>query len=179
MKPFGSRDQAVSYWLMPCPQAQQRFDALSRRAQSGLHGCTLDAHITLYSDRLDDEETSMDRLGKVAKAGHPILLSPSAIEAGPLFTTSLIVRFAASGELNSWFTQLHDLSPQQLGYRLNPHLSLLYSTEAAPSRQAMAAVLPLPAPVLFNRVRAVVHPLTIRTEDDIAAFTTLGEFTLA
>ena len=82
MKPFSALDQAVSYWLMPCPQAQQRFDALSRRAQSGLRGCTLDAHITLYSDRLDDEETSMDRLGQVAKAGHPILLSPRAIEAG-------------------------------------------------------------------------------------------------
>ncbi|KZR91882.1 hypothetical protein MITS9509_01803 [Synechococcus sp. MIT S9509] len=179
MKPYNSRDQAVSYWLMPCPQGQQRFEDLTRQALSSLHGCTLDTHITLYSDHLDDEESSRDRLGQVAESRKPILLYPSAIEAGPLFTTSLIVRFEASGELNSLFTQLHELSPQQLGYRLNPHLSLLYSTEAAHSRQNMAEMLTLPAPALFNRVRAVVHPLTVRTAEDIAAFTTLGEFTLA
>lgn len=173
-----SRDQAVSYWLMPCPQAQLRFEALSQQAGRGLHGSTLPLHITLYSDRLDHEDKIIDCLSQVAMGRGPILLTPSAIEAGSLFTTSLIVRFAASGELKSWFTQLRERSLKQLDYQLNPHLSLIYSSEPDSCRQAVAEELPLPAPALFNRVRAVMHPLTISTAADIRACTSLQEFTL-
>jgi hypothetical protein len=88
------------------------------------------------------------------------------------------VRFAASGELKSWFTQLRERSLKQLDYQLNPHLSLIYSSEPDSSRQAVAEELPLPAPALFNRVRAVMHPLTISTAADIRACTSLQEFTL-
>ena len=86
-----SRDQAVSYWLMPCPQAQLRFEALSQQAGRGLHGSTLPLHITLYSDRLDHEDKIIDCLSQVAMGRGPILLTPSAIEAGSLFTKSLIL----------------------------------------------------------------------------------------
>ena len=171
--------QAVSYWLMPSPQADDDFKALSKLACRGLQGCTLPPHITLYSDHLDEAANAVDRLSQVAEGRNPVQLCPTAIEAGPLFTMSLFVRFAAGEELIHWFTRLRARSPNRLDYQLRPHLSLLYSSETLTAKQAMAEQLQLPAPALFNRLAVVVHPLTISTDADIAAVSTLHECTLA
>ena len=171
--------QAVSYWLMPSPQADDDFKALSKLACRGLQGCTLPPHITLYSDHLDEAANAVDRLSQVAEDRRPLRPRPTAIEAGPLFTMSLIVRFAACEELIDWFTRLRARSPNRLDYQFRPHLSLLYSSETLTAKQAMAEQLQLPAPALFNRLAVVVHPVTINTDADIAAITTLHECTLA
>ena len=76
--------QAVSYWLMPCLQAHDDFEALSKQACRGLQGCTLPPHITLYSDHLDNAANAVDRLSQVAEGCKPVQLSPTAIEAGSL-----------------------------------------------------------------------------------------------
>ena len=170
--------QAVSYWLMPCPKADDDFKQLSDQACRRLKGCTLQPHITLYSDHLDNAANAVDRLSQVAEDRQPLRLSPTAIEAGPLFTESLIVRFAASEELIHWFSQLRGRSNNRLDYRLEPHLSLLYSLETLNAKQAMAGQLTLPGPALFNRLGVVIHPLTISTDADIAAVTTLHEHRL-
>ena len=167
--------QAVSYWLMPCPQAHDDFKALSKLACRGLQCCTLPPHITLYSDHLDNAANAVDRLSQVAEGCKPLRLRPTAIEAGPLFTMSLILRFAAGEELMHWFTRLRARSPNRLDYQFRPHLSLLYSSETLTAKQAMAGQLQLPAPALFNRLAVVVHPLTISTHADITAVTTLHE----
>ena len=171
--------QAVSYWLMPCPQAHDDFEALSKLACRGLQGCTLPPHITLYSDHLDEAANAVDRLSQVAEGCKPLRLSPTAIETGPLFTMSLILRFDPAEELIHWFMQLRRQSPNRLNYQLKPHLSLLYSSETLTAKQAIAGRLTLPAPALFNRLAVVVHPLTISTDADISAVTTLHECTLA
>ena len=171
--------QAVSYWLMPSTQADDDFKALSKLACRGLQGCTLPPHITLYSDHLDEAANAVDRLSQVAEGRNPVQLCPTAIEAGPLFTMSLFVRFAAGEELIHWFTRLRSRSPNRLDCQLRPHLSLLYSSATLTAKQAMAAQLPLPAPARFNRLAVVIHPLTINTDADIAAVTTLHECTLA
>ena len=171
--------QAVSYWLMPSPQADDDFKALSKLACRGLQGCTLPPHITLYSDHLDEAANAVDRLSQVAEDRRPLQLRPTVIEAGPLFTMSLILRFAACEELIDWFTRLRARSPNRLDYQFRPHLSLLYSSQALSARQATAARLTLPGPALFDRLAVVIHPLTISTDADIAAVTTLDQRTLA
>ena len=170
--------QAVSYWLMPSPQAHDDFEALSQLACRGLQGCTLPPHITLHSDHLDNAANAIDRLSQVAEGCKPLRLRPNAIEAGPLFTMSLVLRFDPAEELIHWFTRLRARSPNRLNYQLKPHLSLLYSSETLTAKQAMAGQLQLPAPALFNRLAVVIHPLTISTDADIAAVTTLHECTL-
>ena len=171
--------QAVSYWLMPCPQARDDFEALSKLACRGLQGCTLSPHITLYSDHLDGAAGAVDRLSQSAEGWKPLWLRPISIEAGLLFTMSLIVRFAAGEKLIPWFMELRRRSPNRLDYQLEPHLSLLYSSQALSARQATAARLTLPGPALFDRLAVVIHPLTISTDADIAAVTTLDQRTLA
>ena len=91
----------------------------------------------------------------------------------------LILRFDPAEELIHWFMQLRRQSPNRLNYQLKPHLSLLYSSETLTAKQAIAGRLTLPAPALFNRLAVVVHPLTISTDADIAAVSTLHECTLA
>ena len=171
--------QAVSYWLMPGPRAHDDFRQLSEQACCGLQGCTLPPHITLYSDHLDNTANAVARLSQVAEGRMPLQLCTTAIEAGSLFTMSLILRFAACEELIDWFTRLRARSPNRLDYQFRPHLSLLYSSETLTAKQVMAEQLQLPAPALFNRLAVVVHPVTINTDVDVATVRTLHECTLA
>ena len=171
---------------MPDQQAEAALERLSDNAQAQLNGYRLPPHITLYSDHLDSDhldspDRAIERLVAAADQQPPIWLQPKAIEAGALFTQSLMLRFsdeareqAAHAALQSCCEHLRQHSVNALGYRLDPHLSLLYSHDALPIRQACAAALAPPATRLrFDRLAAVSHSLRIQTADDIAAFTTL------
>ena len=171
----------MSYWLLPDQQSEAALERLSDCAQQLLNGCRLPPHITLYSDHLDSPHRASERLIAVADQQPFIRLQPQAIEAGALFTQSLMLRFsveareqAAHAALQTFCQALQQRSANALGYRLAPHLSLLYSHDALPIRQVCAAALTPPATRLrFDRLGAVSHPLRIHTADDIAAFTTL------
>lgn len=182
--------QAVSYWLLPGPEAQVRLNQLSAQAceQISLGGevCMLPLHLTLYSHPLDadqpnSEGMAIDRLQQLADGHQPVLLSAKAIEATESFTQSLVLRFNSEAlrELQPWFQQLCLSSPNSLGYKLDPHVSLLYSQAPLAFRREAAKRLALPTdPLLFERVSAVTHPLTIMSPADIAACTTLQDCSL-
>ena len=146
----------------------------------------LPPHITLYSHPLDaappnSQEQIIGRLQQLADSQHPVLLYPKAIEATRMFTQSLILRFnsEALADLHPWFLQLCLSSPNELGYKLDPHLSLLYSQAPLAFRREAVKRLALPTDLLlFERVSAVTHPLTINSPADIAACTTLQECSL-
>ena len=182
--------QAVSYWLLPGPEAQVRLDKLSAQAyeQISLGGdvCMLPLHLTLYSYPLDadqpnSEGIAIDRLQQLADGHQPVLLSAKAIEATEPFTQSLVLSFNSEAlrELQPWFQQLCFSSSNFLGYKLDPHVSLLYSQAPLAFRREAANRLALPTdPLLFERVSAVSHPLTINSPADIADCTTLQECSL-
>ena len=182
--------QAVSYWLQPGPQAQDRLNQLSAQAfeQISLGGevCMLPLHLTLYSHPLDadqpnSEGRAIDRLQQLVDGHQPVLLSPNTIEATETFTQSLVLRFncKALRELQPWFQQLCLSSPNAHGYKLDPHVSLLYSQAPLAFRREAVKRLALPTDLLlFERVSAVTHPLTINSPADIAACTTLQECSL-
>ncbi len=179
--------QAVSYWLLPAPEAQAVLDQLSALASQALVACRLPPHITLYSEHLDgdrgvSQEQAIAQLEQLAACRQPVLLRPNTIEARLLFTQSLVLRFNAEAmaKLHPWFSQLRRRSAAELGYRLDPHLSLLYSQDPFELRQELAQQLPLPSdPLLFGRVRAVTHPLKISSPADIAACTMLHACSLS
>ena len=134
--------QAVSYWLTPDQQAEAALERLFNSAQAQLNGYRLPPHITLYSDHLDSPDRTIERLVAAADQQPPIWLQPKAIEAGALFTQSLMLRFsdeareqASHAALQTCCEHLRQRSANALGYRLDPHLSLLYSHDALPIRQ--------------------------------------------
>lgn len=167
---------------MPDQQTAAALKQISDCAQQQLNGCWLPPHITLYSDHLDSFDLAIEHLIAAAKQHQPLQLQPQAIEAGAAFTQSLMLRFsveqsenAAQAALQAWSQNLCHRSANALGYQLDPHLSLLYSNDPLPTRQACAASLTPPSNSLrFDRIGAVSHPLRIETADDIAAFTPLA-----
>ena len=183
--------QAVSYWLLPGREAQAALDQLSslacKRIQAGVQVCTLPPHITLYSEHLDgdhgvSQEQVIARLQQLAEDCKPVQLWPNAIEATRIYTQSLVLRFntGARAELFPWFIQLRQRSASDCGYRLDPHLSLLYCQDTLERRQELAERLPLPeGPLLFHRISAVTHPLTINGPADIAACFTIHTCSLS
>ena len=179
--------QAVSYWLLPAPEAQAVLEQLSALASRSLVACRLPPHITLYSEHLGgdqgvSQEQAIAQLQHLAGCRQPVRLRTNVIEASLLFTKSLVLRFNAEAmtQLHPWFNQLRRRSAAELGYRLDPHLSLLYSQDPFHLRQELAQRLPLPSdPLLFGRVSAVSHPLMISSPADIAACTTLHACSLS
>ena len=166
---------------MPDQPTAAALKQLSDCAQQQLNGCRLRPHITLYSDHHTSHDMAIERLITTAEQRPPLRLQPQAIEAGAAFTQSLMLRFSVEGNeragqavLQAWCQDLRQRSADALGYQLNPHLSLLYSHDALPIRQACAAALTPPTTCLrFDRIGVVSHPLRIQTAGDIAAFTTL------
>lgn len=183
--------QAVSYWLLPGREAQAALDQLSslacKRIRAGVRVYTLPPHITLYSEHLDgdhgvSQEQVIARLQQLAEDCKPVCLWPKAIEATSMLTQSLVLRFSAEAReiLYPYFLQLRFSSPAELGYRLDPHLSLLYCQDLLDLRRELARELPRPAdPLLFESVSAVKHPLIISSSADIAACTTIHACSLS
>ena len=168
---------AVSYWLLPGREAQSALVQLSVLACQAVRACTLPPHITLYSEPLNGDHGSsygqvIDRLQWLADCRKPVELWPNTIEATRIYTQSLVLRFNADArtELLPWSTQLRRSGSSGFDYRLDPHLSLLYSQDNLDRRQELAQRLPLPAgPLLFERISAVTHPFTISGPANIAA----------
>jgi hypothetical protein len=93
-----------------------------------------------------------------------------------------VLRFSAEAReiLYSYFLQLRLSSHAELGYRLDPHLSLLYCHELLDLRRELARELPRPSgPLLFESVSAVKHPLIISSSADIAACATIHACSLS
>ena len=167
---------AVSYWLLPGREAQAALDQLSALASQAVMACTLPPHITLYSEPVNGEHGSsywyvIDRLQRLADCRKPVELWPCTIEATGIYTQSLVLRFNADArtELLPWSTQLRWSASSAFDYRIDPHLSLLYSQDTLERRQELAQRLPLPeGPLLFESISAVTHPFTISGPTDIA-----------
>ena len=134
-------------------------------------------YITLLSRPLTGDivafpEHVIDQLQKLADCRMPVQLLPKAIEATRIYTQSLVLRFSAGAraELLPWSSQLRKSSASPTNYRFDPHLSLLYSQDTLERRQELAQRLPLPeGPLLFERISAIIHPLTISGPAEIAA----------
>lgn len=173
---------AVSFWLLPGPEAAATLEPLSAAACQSLPAASLPLHITLCSDRIDGPATAIDRLQRFADQCSPLQLSPSGISATSRFTQSLILRFTPESEavLQAWVQPLRDTATVQANGRIDPHLSLLYSQAPLQQRQSLAGRLAAPAgPLLFDQVSVVSHPTTINAPADIAAVSTLAQLPLS
>ena len=170
--------QAVSYWLLPSREGQAALDQLSALACQAVGACCLlPPHITLHSrpltgDNVAFPEHVIDQLQQLAACRRPVQLWPKAIEATRIYTQSLVLRFngGARTELLTWSSQLRKSAGSSFNDRFDPHLSLLYSQDTFERRKELAQRLPFPeGPLLFNRISAVTHPLTISGPAEIAA----------
>jgi len=173
---------AVSFWLLPGPEAAAALEPLSAAARQALPAATLPLHITLCSDRIDAPATAIDRLQRFADQRSPLLLRPSGISATSRFSQSLILRFSPEAEavLQAWVQPLRDTATVKASSRIDPHLSLLYSQAPLEQRQSLAARLQAPeAPLRFDQVSVVSHPAAISSPADIAAVTPMAQLPLS
>ena len=88
--------QAVSYWLLPAPEAQEVLEQLSSLASQELVACRLPPHITLYSEHLDgdqgvSQEQAIAQLQQLAGCRQPVRLRPNAIEASLSKTDCVVI----------------------------------------------------------------------------------------
>lgn len=159
------KEEAVSYWCLPCAADAPRYAAIIDALALAQGAPAFAPHLTLatLSGPADD-------LQDVIAALRGLVLQPLAIDGTDVFTTSLFVRFRASGALLAARRRMEALPGLRPGRAFDPHISLCYGPppDLAPLGAALHAL--LARPVSFDRLAAVDISLPVETYEEVAGW---------
>ena len=160
----------VSFWLLPAEEDRLIFEAIIARLAQVYDAPVFAPHVTLYSGEYADHEDPGAILAPAIRGMDSVALTVDSIRTTRAFTKTLFVQFAPSEPLNT----LSDPHPSTVGnlpshgYRLDPHLSLLYKHMPEADQQRAAETISLPqTQVSFDAVAGNVSPTPTRTRDDV------------
>jgi 2'-5' RNA ligase len=150
-----TRQTVIAYWLIPSEPAhsflQRIINDLARRCDAPV----CEPHVTICVGA-DRAEAAKNALGDAARECKLIGLTPLGIGQSDEFIKTLFVQFAMAAELRKINAMIRDVANDLSQYELNPHLSLLYKTLAAPTRRELAASINVPfSEVTFDAIKAV------------------------
>ena len=159
------REQAVSYWCLPCEADAARYAAIIDALALAQGAAAFAPHLTLatFSSPGDD-------FTDILAALQGLVLEPLEIDGTEVFTTSLFVRFRASDALLAARRLMEALPGFRPGRAFDPHISLCYGPppDLTPLRPALQAL--LARPVRFDRLTAMNITLPVETHADVAAW---------
>jgi hypothetical protein len=158
----------VSFWLLPAEEDRLIFEAIIARLASAYDAPVFAPHVTLYSGEYADHEDPGAILAQAIRGMDSVALTVESIRTTRAFTKTLFVQFAPSEPLNALSDRLRQRSAMPSGYRLDPHLSLLYKHMPEADQQRVAETISLPqTQVSFDAVAGNVSPTPTRTRDDV------------
>jgi 2'-5' RNA ligase len=171
-----NRSNAIlTYWLIPAEPAHRYFTTMISELATRFDAPAFAPHVTVYVTEAEDENAT--ELLKCVVANRPqYRLSIRGIDYSDTFTKTFFVQFRSEPELTALSANFRSASNSQREYRLNPHLSLLYKDIDRVTKRGLAASIALPfTEVIFDRVKAVVSPATIRSREDVEAWQVVAE----
>ena len=158
----------VSFWLLPAEEDRLIFEAIIARLAQAYDAPVFAPHVTLYSGEYADHEDPGAILAQAIRGMDSVALTVDSIRTTRAFTKTLFVQFAPSEPLNTLSDRLRHRSAMPSGYRLDPHLSLLYKHMPEADQQRAAETISLPqTQVSFDAVAGNVSPTPTRTRDDV------------
>ena len=158
----------VSFWLLPAEEDRLIFEAIIARLAQAYDAPVFAPHVTLYSGEYADHEDPGAILQQAIRGMDSVALTVDSIRTTRAFTKTLFVQFAPSEPLNTLSDRLRQQSATPSGYRLDPHLSLLYKHMPEADQQRAAETISLPqTQVSFDAVAGNVSPTPTRTRDDV------------
>lgn len=167
----------VAFWLIPDAAERPTWSALMDRLAAREQAPPFPPHVTLYTCRRSANDREI--LADVARRTAPFSLMPIALETGERFTKSVFLRLARSAAIEALHRDFHAAVPRPSGYRLDPHLSLLYKLLPEDRRLDLAAQLEVPMkPIRFTAVQLVAIPEQTLGAQDVARWQRLAEFPL-
>jgi Cyclic phosphodiesterase-like protein len=158
----------VSFWLLPAEEDRLIFEAIIARLAQAYDAPVFAPHVTLYSGEYADYEDPGAILAQAIRGMDSVALTVDSIRTTRAFTKTLFVQFTPSEPLNTLSDRIRQRSATPSGYRLDPHLSLLYKHMLEADQQRAAETISLPqTQVSFDAVAGNVSPTPTRTRDDV------------
>ncbi|MEM7328819.1 MAG: hypothetical protein AAF437_08785 [Pseudomonadota bacterium] len=160
----------VSYWLLPCDQDAERFQAAIDALADAQNAPAFGPHMSLASiaGQQPDLQSCLDRL-------RGLKLEPLEIDATDVFTMSLFVRVKPNPALLQARTWMEAQAGFQSQRAFDPHLSLCYGPPPAGAQEWRTVRATLKGPILFDRLAAVDIPPRVETYDHIRAWKILDK----
>lgn len=162
---------AVSFWLIPAEEHEEYYRHLIHQLSNQVNAAFLNPHVTIYVGQLTEQETTEELIEKATKDLPPFSLKIDKIDYSEIFTKSFYVQFHHSDVLSKLTEKFRAITANPSDYELNPHMSLFYGSLAEQKKQELAQQISIPQQeILFNRVRASLHPKLIQTREEIEDF---------
>ncbi len=172
---MGRENEIVAYWLIPAEPARSYFSSVIRDLAERFDAPVFEPHVTIHVTDARSESPA----GVLAEALadlKPLHLSVSGIDYSDEFTKTVFVRFRQDETLTRLNEKLRSASTVRWGYRLNPHLSLIYKKIPHEARVQITSSLNLPfGEVCFDIVKAVISPAKMEARGDVEAWRTVAE----
>lgn len=163
----------VAFWLMPEQDERKRLETVIADLARACSTPRFAPHVTLYSCRRSADQAELALLARLAAATPPLTLTPKTTEVGQPLAQALFWSIPSQPRLTALFQALHAGVAQPSDYRLQPHLSLLYSDLPSDRRRELGRTLCPPAVLHCNELRAVAIPARLATMDDFRGWQTL------
>ncbi len=146
---------------MPREPLRSRLRTIINRLAASLDAVEFEPHLTLFSGpSTDDEACAVTR--RIAQQFAPIELIAERLGHTPSYTKTLFVQFRELAPARRMFEAAAKGYSRQSGYKLNPHLSLLYKTLPKARQQELCETLQAPMGSYgFDRLRMIETELPI------------------
>ncbi|MEO1306259.1 MAG: hypothetical protein AAFV37_14905 [Pseudomonadota bacterium] len=164
-------EHVVSLWLKPCSSDGKRFQPVIDQLAEAQGVPRFPPHMSLGS--ITDASVDFAPLLTLLTG---LSLSPIELDATPVFTKSLFVRFEISDQLAAARSCLEMMPGFRSRRDFDPHISLCYGKPVATTHLSSAFDGLLSAPVDFDRLQLMRVKLPVETHADVAAWTALEHF---
>ena len=176
---MGAQKQKLAFWLMPAADAKTFFTSMIDELARRLEAPAFEPHVTLQGAGVE-QKRAIELLQNVATSSAAVQLQIAGIEFSDKYTKTLYVQFRPSAEASAISGQIADGVGSRGGYEFDPHLSLLYKTLAQTEKEELAREIKIPfEQVIFDTVKLVSVPTSIKGPADVHAWRTLAEYPLS
>ena len=166
--------QRFSFFLTPCADDLVWIEASMAKLGRDTGAVPFEPHVTVYSGSYDDPDLVAAAAAGAVQGVSPICLPIRGIRYSAEYFKSVFIEFSDNGLVYDIHDRLIERLGTDSGYRLSPHLSLLYHDMPVEEKVALAhsVVLDRQA-VLFDRVKVVAPNNPTEGWRDIAGWRTL------
>ena len=161
----------IALWLVPAEPWRAKFTSVISELAERWDAPIFEPHLTLYV-AATAEVALFDRIPMT----EPIELKATGIKCSEKFTKALFLQFAPRAELQELRAAVARVLGEEDAAEFDPHLSLIYKSMSAETKEDLARNLKLPFErVVFDGMRAVSTPAKIESAAAVEEWRTLWE----
>ncbi len=164
-----------SFWLIPAEPFRTQLRRVIQSLATTYDAVDFEPHVTLSCGVSDDQETIA--IAKViASRFLTQRLTATNLDYTNIYTKTLFVQFAASEQVQKISDLIKAQSSRPSGYKLNPHLSLLYKTIPESQQKELCVSVNVPECLyLFDRLRIIKTEIPLTQTAQIKRWRTVYE----